>query len=88
VPDELVEVLYYASLAPSGHNAQPWYVKVVNEKTCIIGLDPLRRLPAVDPNNRESLLSIGAFAESLSLAAGAKGYDTDMEVWGLPAGIL
>ncbi len=80
VPDELVEVLYYASLAPSGHNAQPWYVKVVDENTWIIGSDPLRRLPAVDPNNREALLSIGTFVENLSLAAGAKGYETNMEV--------
>lgn len=80
VPDELVEVLYYASLAPSGHNAQPWYLEVVDENTWIIGLDLRRQLPAVDPNNREALLSIGAFAENLSLAAGAKGYDTNMEV--------
>ena len=64
-------ILYYASLAPSGHNSQPWFVRVLNQNEWIIGVDPQRRLPAVDPDNREILLSIGAFAENLSLAAGA-----------------
>jgi hypothetical protein len=51
-------LLYYASLAPSGHNSQPWYVKVLDQNRWIIGADPLRRLPAVDPHNREVLLSL------------------------------
>jgi len=79
VSDDFAEILYYASLAPSGHNAQPWFVKILNENTWIIGSDPQRRLPAVDPENREALLSIGAFAENLSIAAAAKGYETTME---------
>jgi len=78
--DDFAEILYYASLAPSGHNAQPWYVKVVDERTWIIGSDPQRWLPAVDPQNREALLSIGAFAENLSVAAAAKGYEAIIEV--------
>jgi nitroreductase len=78
--DDSAEILYYASLAPSGHNAQPWYVRVADENTWIIGSDPQYWLPAVDPENREALLSIGAFAENLSIAAGAKGYETVMEI--------
>ena len=80
ISDDHAEILHYASLAPSGHNAQPWYVKVLDGETWIIGCDPRRRLPAVDPQNREALLSIGAFAENLSIAAAAKGYEADMEV--------
>jgi len=80
ISDISAEILHYASLAPSGHNSQPWYVKVMDERTWIIGSDPQRRLPAVDPNNRETLLSIGAFTENLSIAAGAKGYETTMEI--------
>ena len=80
ISDDYAEILYYASLAPSGHNAQPWYVRFVDERTWIIGSDPQRWLPAVDPQNREALLSIGAFAENLSVAAAAKGYETVMEV--------
>jgi len=73
-------ILQYAAMAPSGHNSQPWTVKVVNSREWIIGADPARRLPAVDPNNRETLLSIGAFAENLSLAAGAYGLRAEMDV--------
>jgi len=73
-------ILYHAALAPSGHNAQPWFVRVVKKNEWVIGLDSQRRLPQVDPDNREALLSIGAFAENLSLAAGTYGYEAEMEV--------
>ena len=73
-------ILYYASLAPSGHNSQPWYVKVNSQNEWVIGVDPNRRLPAVDPNNREALLSLGAFAENLAIAAGTFGLKTEIEV--------
>lgn len=73
-------ILYYASLAPSGHNSQPWYVKVLDQNEWIIGADPLRRLPAVDPHNREGLLSIGTFTENLSVAAGIFGLKAEMEI--------
>jgi hypothetical protein len=78
--EESARILWYASLAPSGHNSQPWFVKVAGKGEWIIGGDPKRRLPAVDPDNRELLLSIGAFAENLSLAALVAGYDAGMEV--------
>ena len=73
-------ILYYASLAPSGHNAQPWYVRVLSQNEWIIGVDPQRRLPAVDPGNREVMLSLGAFAENLSIAAHTFGLKAEMEV--------
>ncbi|MBK7867090.1 MAG: hypothetical protein IPJ75_08935 [Ignavibacteriales bacterium] len=37
-------------------------------------------LPAVDPNNRESLLSIGAFTENLVLSANKYGYATELKM--------
>ena len=46
----------------------------------IIGLDRERRLPAVDPRDREALLSIGAFLENLVLAAGALGRPARVEI--------
>ena len=73
-------ILYFASLAPSGHNTQPWRVRIKNSKTWVIEADPDRRLPMVDPENRELLLSLGAFTENLSLAAGTLGWRTDMDV--------
>jgi nitroreductase len=75
-------ILYHASLAPSGHNSQPWRVRIVSRDTWMIEADPDRRLPAVDPQNRELLLSLGAFVENLSLAAGAMGWGTDIVVIG------
>ncbi len=74
------EILYLASLAPSGHNTQPWTVKVVGPKHWVIGSDKKRRLPAVDPENRELLLGIGAFIENLVVAAGAFGYEAYVQV--------
>jgi hypothetical protein len=76
----LGRILHYASLAPSGHNSQPWYVRLIDDREMIIGADPDRRLPAVDPNNREMMLSVGAFVENLSLAAGDMGYEVQTEV--------
>jgi hypothetical protein len=68
------EILRLASLAPSGHNAQPWTVKLVEPQRWIIGSERTRWLPAVDPHNRELLLSIGAFLENLLVAAHHYGY--------------
>jgi len=80
--DEMdVKILSYASLAPSALNVQPWFVRVVNrQRHWIIGADPRRRLPAIDPDNREILLSIGAFVENLFIAASAMGLSADFEI--------
>jgi hypothetical protein len=73
-------ILRHASLAPSGHNAQPWIVTVDRPLVWTIGLDPARRLPEVDPTCREALLSIGAFVENLVISAEALGYRVRTEV--------
>ncbi len=78
--DQSIAILHFASLAPSGHNSQPWYVKRSNRFEWIIGADPNRRLPEVDPQNRELLLAIGAFTENLSLAASVYGFDLQVQV--------
>ena len=73
-----VEILYLASLAPSSHNAQPWTVKVLEPGHWLVGSARQRWLPAVDPDNREMLLSLGAFIENLVIAAGALGLEVDL----------
>jgi len=75
-----MEILELASLAPSGHNAQPWAIRIVSPDEWLILADPGRRLPEVDPDNRELLLSLGAFTENLVLAAGALGLSARVEV--------
>ena len=77
-----IEILYLASLAPSSHNTQPWTLKVVEPKHWIIGSDKKRWLPAVDPENREMFLSLGAFIENLVLAAGTYGYNVGLQIIG------
>jgi len=72
-PDER-EILYLASLAPSGHNTQPWFVQPLEPLHWIIGNDRRKWLPAVDPEQRETLLSLGAFLQNLELAAEDFGY--------------
>lgn len=77
-----LQVLTYASFAPSGHNTQPWTVQVVDAGHWRIGSDPRRWLPAVDPANRETTLSIGAFMENLIIAAEHFGYAVAYQVSG------
>ncbi len=75
-PDEK-EILFLASLAPSGHNTQPWFVQYLEPYHWIIGNDKRKWLSAVDPTQRETILSIGAFIQNLEYAAGSFGYVCD-----------
>ena len=78
-PDEK-EILFLASLAPSGHNTQPWFVQYLEPYHWIIGNDQSKWLPAVDPTQRETMLSIGAFIQNLEYAAGDFGYVCDWKL--------
>jgi hypothetical protein len=68
------QILFLASLAPSGHNAQPWFINYVKPYHWIICNDSKNWLPAVDPLQRETILSIGAFIQNLEYAANSLGY--------------
>ena len=72
--DDEREILYLASLAPSGHNTQPWFIKCIEPYNWIICNDKTKWLPGVDPTQRETVLSIGAFMQNLEYAAGNRGY--------------
>jgi hypothetical protein len=78
-PDEK-EILFLASLAPRGHNTQPWFVRYIAPYHWIIGNDKSKWLPAVDPNQRETILSIGVFIQNLEYAAGSFGYACDWKL--------
>jgi hypothetical protein len=77
---EEMDILYLASVAPSGHNTQPWTVRIVEPQHWIVGSARERWLPAVDPQNREVLLSIGAFLQNLVIAAEVHGYAVDLSI--------
>ncbi|PZV18892.1 MAG: nitroreductase [Pseudanabaena sp.] len=72
-PDEKA-ILYLSSLAPSGHNTQPWFFQYLEPYHWIIGNDKSKWLPAIDPTQRETILSIGAFIQNLEYAASSFGY--------------
>jgi len=69
IKDDERAILYLASLAPSGHNTQPWFVKYIEPYHWIICNDKSKWLTGVDPSQRETLLSLGAFLQNLEYAA-------------------
>jgi hypothetical protein len=77
IGSRLAEALRLAAMAPSGHNAQPWTVRIESRDRWIIGSDRSRWLPAVDPHNRELLLALGAFVENLVVAARNWGFEIE-----------
>lgn len=80
IDGDSLEIIYLASLAPSGHNTQPWTVTIIDNNHWMIGTDSTRWLSVVDPENREMLLSIGAFLENLIIAANVKGYEVEFQI--------
>ena len=69
----LGNIIRVATLAPSGHNAQPWRFQL-NDKQIVITPDFTRRTPVVDPDNHHLFVSLGCAAETLALAAHQHGY--------------
>jgi len=73
-------ILFLASLAPSGHNTQPWFVQYMEPYHWIIGNDKSKWLPGVDPTQRETMLSIGAFTQNLEYGASNLGYQCEFTI--------
>ena len=68
-------LLQYAVLAPSTHNTQPWLFRATPDGVQVTA-DYSRRLPLVDPQDRELLMSVGAAITNLRVAAAWFGYET------------
>jgi nitroreductase len=75
-PGDLVR---YATLAPNGHNSQPWRFRLSDRRIAILP-DFSRRTPVVDPDDHHVFVSLGAAAETLSLAAAARGWPGTVRV--------
>ena len=72
-------LIEHAIRAPSGHNTQPWRFTLGAD--CItIAPDFSKRLPVVDPDNRELFISLGCAAENLRIAASHHGYATTTDI--------
>ena len=70
---QMREMVRYATLAASGHNTQPWRF-AIQDGVIEIHPDYSRRLPVVDPDERELWISLGRALENLLLTARAAGY--------------
>jgi hypothetical protein len=77
MPAPMHELVRYATLAANGHNTQPWKF-AIKENAIEIHPDYTRRLPAVDPSDRELWISLGCALENLLVAARASGYAADV----------
>ncbi len=69
---ETRDLIRYATLAPNGHNTQPWLFRPGESGIAILP-DVSRRTPVVDPDDHHVFVSLGCAAENLALAAGAAG---------------
>lgn len=76
-PARQLDLIRYATLAPNGHNTQPWRFRL-SEKRIDILPDFARRTPVVDPDDHHVFVSLGAAAENLSLASAARGQPGEM----------
>lgn len=69
---QTIELIRYATLAASGHNAQPWRFHVAGDRVDILP-DQTRRTPVVDPDDHHLFVGLGCAIENLALAAAACG---------------
>jgi hypothetical protein len=76
---DYLEMVKYATKAPSGHNAQPWKF-IISAFSIEIHPDFSKALPVVDHNNRELYISLGCAAENLCIAANKFGYKTTFSI--------
>jgi hypothetical protein len=75
---ELLELVRHASMAPSGHNTQPWRFALSRDRI-EIHPDLSRRLPVADPDDHALYISLGAALENLRIAALQRGLDPETE---------
>lgn len=71
--EQLTSLIPFATLAPSSHNSQPWLFRV-EENVLELREDRRRRLPVVDPDNRELVISCGAALGCLEIALHSFGF--------------
>jgi nitroreductase len=78
--DTASELVHVATMAPSGHNTQPWRFAIQGN---VISLYPdlSRHLPAADPDDHELYISLGCALENLILAARARGLHPEVRIF-------
>src|SRR5712691_5631669 len=77
--DAIREVLSAALRAPSAHNAQPWRLTPSGENSYLLWYSYADKLRA-DPDDRDGLMAVGAFYETLRLTAERHGLRATIEL--------
>lgn len=77
-PEQLREIIRHATLAPSGHNTQPWRFRIQGGRMVTLP-DFSRRLPVVDPDDHAPYISLGCASENALIAAAQSGYAVKTE---------
>jgi hypothetical protein len=68
-----------ATRAPSAHNAQPWRLSPLPDGKYLLWYAFADRLLA-DPDDRDGIMAVGGFYETLRLSAEAVGLETELEL--------
>jgi hypothetical protein len=74
---EVAELVRYATLAPNGHNTQPWRFRIATDRIVVLP-DFTRRTPVVDPEDHHLYVSLGAAAETAAIAGSAVGRQAEV----------
>ena len=74
--ESIIDILSIASLAPSVHNSQPWQVRLEGKDLLILPAKD-RLLDYGDPTGRQTIISLGIFAEACVIALNYHGFAVD-----------
>ena len=77
--EKLEALIAFAIMAPSSHNSQPWIFRLTDD-ALELREDRRRRLPVVDPDDRELIISCGAALGCIEAALHNFGYEGEIEL--------
>ena len=70
-------ILELGRLAPTPHNTQWYFVRVIDSQTARVCIDDSIAIPFTDPNDQFRYTGLGVFARHLELAASAAGFQLE-----------
>lgn len=76
--NDQLRIIAHGIRAASGHNMQPWLVKIISDSSVELYADTDKALPVVDSDHKQLLMSQGTFIESLRQGVIKYGYDADI----------
>ncbi len=77
--NDMYTIINYAIGAASGHNMQPWLIKITDDNIVQLYADMNKTLPVIDKDNYQLLMSQGTFIGKFVEGAQRLGYETDVD---------